>query len=726
MLFQLLAVGSAEAAPPSSCISGRITDAESDEEINWATVSILELERTEPSHDGGAFTFCKLPEGTYTLSIEHVGYRAFHMNVTVLPMDTVFIEVVLHPTTLQTEEVVVTAKRSGTGLERTSTTQSLSGANLQQQLGGTLAETIEDEPGIAKQSMGPATARPVIRGLSGDRLVILEDGTNTGDASAISTDHAVTADPMTAERIDILRGPASLLYSSNALGGVINIERQKTITNRPDRIHGTISLQGASVSNGYSIGTSLGVPAGPFGLQLQTSYRNAGSISTPEGELQNTMVETFDGSTGVNWLFAQGSAGASGSYYQTEYGIPGGFTGAHPDGVRITMDRSEANGNVDYHIPDHFLQRVRINADYTRYHHKEIESGGIIGTEFGILTSTASARLYHDSIRNWTDHGILSIQGNATNFVANGVGIPETNERSIGIALFEEKQLDMLSIATALRYDFHQTLPVRADSSDVGIIEDKTFADFSGSLSVNWSITDALSLGVTATRTFRNPTVEELFSDGPHLAAYNYEIGNADLTPEKGVSLEAITQYTAKAGQIELALYRNAIDNYVFPRATGDTNYRTLLPIYQYTGEEALFVGGELTVEWQLLDRLTGTGGLSYVHGERQASGLPLPFIPPLKGNVGLRWQSTVFLAGITARGAASQDYVGEFETPTDGYITLDATAQYRIISESVLHTIIVGLDNILDTSYRNHLSRTKEIMAEPGRNMRLLYRLYF
>ena len=672
------------------------------------------------------FTFCTLPKGDYTLAVEHIGYRSIHINFTVSPGDTTVLNVILHPTALQMEEVVVKAERSGNGLERTSTTQSLSGASLQQKLGGTLAETIDDEPGVATQSMGPAAARPVIRGLSGDRLVILEDGSATGDASAISVDHAVTADPMTAERIEILRGPASLLYSANALGGVINIEREKTVSNRPDRIHGTGSLQGTSVSTGYAVGASLGIPAGPFGLQLQTSYRKAEDISTPDSALQNTDIETFDGSTGINWLFAQGSTGVSGGYYQSEYGVPGGFTGAHPNGVRIDIDRREVGGNFDYHFANSFLQRIRVDADYTRYHHKEIESGGIIGTEFGLLTSAGSARLYHDSISGLTDRGILNVQAEAVNIVANGVGIPETDEQSIGVALFEEKQIDKFSLAYALRYDRNSTSPVRVDSSAVGIIQEKRFADFSGSLSAIWSCTDALSLGVTATRTFRSPTVEELFSDGPHLATYNYEIGNANLNAEHGVSLEALARYTTRTGHIELAVYRNAIDNYIFPRATGDTNYRTLLPIYQHTGEKALFVGGEFTFEWQLLDRLTGTGGLSYVRGERSASGLPLPFIPPLKGNLGLRWQSTEFLAGIVAHAAATQNRVGEFETPTDGYVLLDATAQYRIITESVLHTIVLGIDNVLDTSYRNHLSRTKEIIAEPGRNIKLLYRLYF
>ena len=726
LLFTLLSVGIAWSAPPSGCITGVIISAESGEPINWSTVSILELDRSEPSHHGGTFTFCQVPKGSYTIAVEHVGYRTVHLSVSTSRGDTAFLNIVMQPTPLQMEEVVVKAKRSQNGLERTGSTQLLSGAKLQQQLGGTLAETIENEPGIAKQSMGPASARPVIRGLGGDRLVILEDGSETGDASAISTDHAVTADLMTAERIEILRGPASFLYSSNALGGIINIEREKTIANRPDQVHGTVSVQGNSVDAGYSLGTSLGIPAGPLGLQLQLSYRNTQDISTPEGSLINTDIETFDGSTGLNWLFSRGSIGIKAGYYDSRYGIPGGFTGAHPEGVRIEMDRREMGGTFDYHIPDHFVKRIKADVGYTRYHHKELETETIIGTEYGILTSTASIRADHSPVANLFDRGVISIQGSIRDFAASGTGIPRNDERSLGISLFEEKKISSFLLSGALRFDVNTIIPDEEDSSEVGIIAEQSFSDFSGAISASWNATDQFLLGLSAARSFRTPTPEELFSDGPHLAAYSYEIGNSTLEPETGISLEGFIKYTSETALLELSVYRNAFDNYVFARATGDTNFRTRLPLYQYSGEEALFTGGELTFEWQFLEHLVGKGVMSYVRGARTESGNSLPFIPPLQGSLGLRWHSTLFFAGLTARMATAQDQVGEFEEPTDGYIALDATAQYRIITESLLHTFILGFDNVLNTTYRNHLSRTKAIMPEPGRSVRVLYRLYF
>ena len=726
LLFVLSPFVAAKGLPRSGCISGMIEDVETHEAVNWASVTIVELNRSEPSHDDGTFTFCQVPEGTYTITVEHIGYRSFHADFTSTPGDTTFLTISLQPTALQTEEIVVKARQSENGLVHTRASESLSGAQLQEHLAGTLAETIENEPGIARQSMGPATSRPVIRGLGGDRLVILEDGSGTGDASALSADHAVTADPMTAEKIEILRGPASFLYSSNALGGVINLEREKTLGNRPDRVHGTAGIQGESVNGGYSLGTSLGIPAGPFGVQLQASYRNTGDITTPSGTLGSTDIETFDGSTGLNWLFSQGSVNVAAGLYQSEYGVPGGFTGAHPEGVRITMDRREVKSSADYHFAENFFKRGRAQFSYTRYHHQELESTGIVGTEFGILTSSGSVQLYHDSLSSYSDRGILSVQGTAVNFAANGVRIPQTDERSLGISLFEEKQLGDIILGGALRYDLHTMIPLENDTTTAGIITTKTFSGISGSLSLDWNIASSFSVKLNALHTFRNPTVQELFSDGPHLASYSYEVGNADLAPEQGLGLEASARYSTEAGSMRLSVYRNAMDNFVFPRATGDTNYRTLLPIYQHTGEHVVFHGGEFTMEWQLIDRLTGSGTISYVYGNRTDADAPLPFIPPVKGSMSIRWNGQVLIAGITAKMAGAQHRVGEFEEPTDGYIITDATAQYRIIGTTMLHAFVLGVDNIFDTTYRNHLSRTKEIMPEPGRNFRLLYRLYF
>lgn len=715
----------ARAALPAGCIAGVLTDSETGEPVDWAAVSIVELHRLEPAHEGGRFTFCSVPAGSYTLEVRLIGYRTAQYEVLVRDRDTTFLNIGLQPSILQTEEVVVTARRGGSDWLGNGATQTLSGASLQQSLGRTLAETIEGEPGVSQQSMGPATARPVVRGLGGNRLVILEDGASTGDASSISSDHAVTADPLAAERIEILRGPASFVYSSNALGGILNMEREKTITNRPDRVHGTGSIQGETVNTGIAVGASLGIPAGPLGVQVHGSYRSAGDINTPDGTIANSDLETFDGSVAAAWLFPSGSVRGSGGHYRSSYGIPG-VPGGHEEGVRIDMDRTQYAANLDYHIDSSFLKRIRTDLGFTRYYHREVEPEGSIGTEFGILTSAAAVRFHHDSVGRITDAGILSLQGEHVNLAANGLNIPETNEQSIAASLFEQKQFGRVTLSGAVRFDLKTVRPMETDSSEVGRIRARTFSGLSGGVAASVRIVDHLYVEGSAARAFRAPSVEELFSEGPHLASYSYEIGNADLHAETGLSIEGSLRYTTSNGHARLTVFRNAIDDFVFPSATGDTNFRTLLPIYQHRGENALFNGVETEVEHELPGGLILAGALGYVSGTRSGGSAPLPFIPPLNGSVALRWSTGFLFTGASARFAAAQRRVGEFEEPTEGYGVLDAFVQYRIASEQWMHVIVVKADNVFDTAYRNHLSRLKSVLPEPGRNLRLLYRLYF
>ena len=710
----------------ASCIVGQVIDTAIAQPVNWATVRVLEINRAEPSHDGGRFQFCNLRPGTYTLVINALGYRSEQFSIRIVSeTDTVKRTFELEETLLQTQEVVIVARNDNrfTGLYPS---RVLSGSRLQQQLGGTLAATIASEPGVSQQSMGPVTARPVLRGMSGNRLAILEDGIETGDASALSADHAVTADPLATERIEIVRGPASYLYSSNALGGVINISRESRIANLPDQIHGWATLQGESVSRGIAGGTSLRIPVGPFALFLQGSYRTANDVYTPAEKLENTNLETIDLSAGGRYPFRDGSIGVEASYYQNHYGLPGGFIGAHPNGVSVEMNRWQYTGSAEFYLDSRFIRSIKLDGNYIRYHHREIESGGVIGTEYGILTSSGALKLYHDRLAGIFDQGVIGLQGSFVDFAANGVQIPQTDEGHVALSLFEEKRLHDLVLSGAIRFDYHRVLPSGTDTTDAGVVRNRQFIGLSGGITLSYAPDRAFSLGLTLSRTWRKPNVQELFSDGPHLAAYSYEVGNVNLEPETGLGIELSSQITSEQGFLAASLFRNSITNYIIPQATGDTNFRTFLPLYQHLGKDALLTGAEVELEWSLIGRLTGIGTLGWVIGADQETDSPLPWIPPLNGRVGLRHQFDPILSGITLRWASSQDRVGEFEEPTSGYVVFDLFGQLRFNTESTLHTIVISIDNIFNMEYRNHLSRIKAVYPEPGRNLRLLYRLYF
>lgn len=712
------------AAAPSATLTGSVTDAETGEPIGWATVGIVELARAERSHRDGAFHFIGIPAGHYTLRVSFLGYQTVELPVMAPADDSVHVVVELHLTALAGQMVVVNAEREKMAAPYRPS-ETIGGAQLQQQLGRTLAETIAGEAGIAQRTMGPATARPVVRGLGGDRLQLLEDGVGTGDLSSTSSDHAVAIDPLNAERIEIVQGPQSLLYTANALGGVVNLVRHRIPNSLPDRIHGIGSLQGESVNTGYTGGLSASVPIGPIALQLDGSARAAGDIATATGDLANTDYESFNASAGLSYAPSWGFGGLAAGAMRSTYGIPGGFAGAHEEGVRVEMQREFAEAALEVLPEASLFRRVELHGSYSRYQHRELESTGDIGTEYGLLSGEASALAHHDTLGAFT-RGSFGLRFEARDLAANGVSIPRTSDVAFGAVAYEERSLDQWTIRGAVRLD-HRVLTPDADrSASIGRIERRTFTGASGSLGVLFNSSASMQLGITALRSFRTPTIDELFSEGPHLASYSYEVGNPALDAETGIGIEASARYADERGGLSIAVFRNEIEGYIFPRNTGDTSFRLRLPIYRQTGAHVVMIGGEASAEWELLEHFVASGSISLVEGELVDDDRPLPTIPPLTGRLGLRYAWPWLTLGVAVRAAASQERIGEFEEPTDGYLVADAFAQSQFVLGPVLHSLSLSIDNAANTKYRNHLSRTKSIMPEPGRNVRLLYRVYF
>lgn len=717
------AAGDEERLPAPGSLVGSIIDNETRKPVGWATLLLVEIRRGEISHADGSFHFHDVPPGRYSLRISHLGYQTLVREITIGDGDTTSMVIELAPTPLQGQPAVVMSERNR---QSYTPAEVLSGTKLQQRLGRTLAETLGSEAGVAQQSMGPAPARPVVRGLGGDRLLILQDGDRTGDLSATSSDHAVTVDPLTAERVEIVQGPASLLYSSNALGGIINVVRDAIAPNLPDRPHGIASLQAETVNNGYSAGLSFALPTGPLALQIEGSWRVGSDMTTPGGDLRNTDVGAYNGSVGVSLVDSWGHAGIGAATYSTEYGVPGGFVGAHPNGVRVEMERRRVETRAEILPGESLVRRVELHAGYTRYHHRELESNGIVGAEYGVLTGEARTTVHHGELGPF-ERGAIGAWGERRDFAAGAAtSIPRTTESNLAAFLYEELPLDVVRLRGGIRTELRMLEPAAGGPSRIGTIRDRSFMGIAGSASVLYPIDSGFEAEFMVMRSFRPPTLEELYSQGPHLASYSFETGNPDLMPETGLGTELSLRYNGDRGHARAAIFRNAIAGYIYPRNTGDTSFSTQLPVYQHTGNDAVMEGAELSGELELLDGIVAGTTLSYVRGTLSGTEQPLPSMPPFNGRLDLRYRSGPFTAGITARGAVAQDRLGEFEERTAGYVVYDAFVQYQYITADLLHTAVLTLENAADTEYRMHLSRVKAIMPEPGRNLKLLYRLYF
>ena len=719
----------AEAATTGS-LRGQALDADTGEPVGWVLLVVEGGGRALSADSEGRFAFQDLPAGDHVIKTLRLGYHAARFPFTIRTGATTRLDLKLSHMPLEAEGLVVEGHTIRTISELREPEIVFSGTKLRQHLSRTIAETIDHEPGIAQRSMGPAPARPVLRGLSGDRLLVIEDGERTGDLSGSSSDHAVAIEPMTTDGIEVVRGPAALLYGSNTLGGVVNVVRGYIPAEQLERPGGTFTWQGDTVSGGLAAGLALQRPLGPFVARLDGSLRDTGDIGTPQGSLINTNVATKNASIGLGLIRSWGRAGVAGSFYNSAYGIPPDPAGGHPAGVDIDLQRQHAQARAEFRGGPAWLQRLDLHHTFSRYQHAEREASGAIGMEFGVLSHNSRALAHTRNLGPFSS-GTFGLFYEYRNFAVGGFNFtPATEEYAVAVLSYQEWIRGPLKTSAALRLDGRRVEPRHTrQSRTAGAISNRDFNGLSGGLSTRYQFNRDLALGVAAMRTFRAPGVEELFSEGPHLAAYAYEVGNAALDSERGLGLEISVDYDRPTGHIHLAFFRNAIDHYIFPRNTGQPSLRRGdLLLYRMDGINALMHGLETTFDWHAHPNVALGGTFGYVRGVLTgANDANIPRLPPLQGRLALTIEPSEALTfDLALRLGADQERTGDFEEPTPGYAVFDYSAQYYRNLWGYLHTFSLTFENLTNATYRNHLNRVKKIMPEPGRNLRILHKIFF
>jgi iron complex outermembrane receptor protein len=721
----------AESAPgENGNLEGLVVDAQNHAGLGWASLYFEKINRSVTAHEDGSFHFYDIPAGNYELQVFRVGYQDFKISVEIVANDTTYIHIMMRNNIMSTQDILVESDKFDVVSEMQKPVIEVSGKVLRQNLGVTIAKTIENEPGLAQRTMGPAPASPVLRGLGGDRLLILEDGDRTGDLSATSSDHAVVIEPMNAERIEVIRGPEALLYGSNTLGGVINVSRGYVPTTLPHRVEGSFSGQAESVNSGYAAGGNIIIPVSDFAARIEGSYRNADDIRSPNATLPNTDINTKNLTAGLSYIPDWGFLGISGSLYDSKYGIPPDTSG-HPQGVRIELERKHLESRAELYSGWEWMYRTDISYSYKRYKHAEYESNGQVGVRFGVVTHNFNL-LSHFKEKGVLEHAEIGLWGELRDYASSGLNFtPPSKEFSFAGFIYGEHNLGRFGFSGALRFDTKSVVPAEEkiiERADYQLyVRQRDFRDISGGIKVVYQLGRGYTLGSNIMRTFRAPGIEELFSEGPHLAAYSYEVGNSELGKETGVGLELFVGYQAEQVEFRLAVFRNSIDGYIFPENTGRRSLRRAdLDLYQYVGENALMQGVETTFDWQFIGPWSVLGTLSYVRADLVDKGTPIPRIPPLNGRAALRYEQSRLSVEGAVRFADEQNRLGEFETPTPGYAVIDFSANYYFGALDLLHTLSFSIENLMNTEYRQHLNRVKDIMPEPGRNIKLLYKVYF
>ncbi|MDE2805085.1 MAG: TonB-dependent receptor plug domain-containing protein, partial [Gemmatimonadota bacterium] len=359
-----------QAADTINHVAGLVRSADSGMPLAGAMVEVVGTGGTATTHGDGSFRIAVPDAERYRLRIDRLGYAVITVEVGRGEPATVDLEVAAIPL----PDVVVTAVLSPRAANETVRPSAVfAQEKLQRQPGATVAQTVASVPGVAVSSMGPGTSQPVIRGLGGDRILMLEDGQRVGDVVNSGPDHATALSPSSARRIDVIRGPSAILYGSNALGGVINIVRDEVPRAVPYRVTGFTSLQAQTVtraaggSSQLTVGVTEHVP-----LRVEVSRHQGGDLRTPIGTLAGTQTDTWSVAAGTSWVDDWGYAGGAFRFYANDYGIPGGFLGGHTNPVRTEQER--AAGRFRSVIrPGRGLEAIELDAGYTWYRHNEWE-----------------------------------------------------------------------------------------------------------------------------------------------------------------------------------------------------------------------------------------------------------------------------------------------------------------------------------------------------------------
>jgi iron complex outermembrane receptor protein len=714
-----------------NALSGTVIDSETGETVPFVYLHVEELNRSTTTDANGFFKIQNLPVGEIHLAVHRLGYKTKHITLNISSDEELEIQVSLSPTLLSSQSIEVIADELTSGSHLTHVSQKLFGDDLRQQMGATLAQTLSNVPGVSQRTMGVATGRPIIRGLGDERLSILEDGINSGDISDQSSDHAVTIESSSTQEIEIARGPAALVYGANAVGGIINVVSNKISTNVPQRVSGTYSLKGETVSTAGASSLSLSVPVKSFVVNANTNGRTSLDIHTPQGVIKNSYTNTYSTTLGLSYVQDWGYIGSSLSYYDSNYGIPPDPAG-HPNGVDIDMQKMQYVLKGEYVIDRDFLKVWETDFSINNYNHIEFESNGSIGTEFGLVTTNLRSYVSHGEL-GVLEKGTMGISAEIEDYAVFGASTPNSNSYSFGAFIVEERDFNDLHLEAGLRFDFVRNAPKQDDpSSNIGNIRARDFSALSSSISAIYPLNEQIIVGATVLNSFRAPSLEELYSEGPHLASYSFEIGNPDLGAERGLAKELFLTYNNRFTVVEAAVYHNGFSNYLYAQDTGRRNNRNPdLNDFQFVGVEAQLYGFELSVEQQFLKNILLNGSVSYTVGRQNESTMstkqvPLPLIPPLSFKSSIKYSLKDFVIGTRVTASTEQNDLGDFETKTDGFVLLDGFASYSIMSGKLLHAFSFNITNVLNTTYYNHLSRIKELNPEAGRNFSLLYRLYF
>lgn len=657
-------------------------------------------------------------------------------------------------------ELVVTAAPYSVSLDTiTTSVDILTSKDLALAPPAGIGDLLAGMPGLRSTAYGPGASRPVIRGLAGPRVLLLQNGVGMVDASSLSPDHAVPSEAGQASRIEILRGPSTLAYGGSGIGGVVNVMDDRVPSYRPEgRIEGRGALSWSSVDNGRSASGAALVNAGALVIAIDGATRRSGDYSTPvhpvsdrlaalaglertpENKQRNVSVEADSWGLGAA-LVGEGGGflGLSVKRTDTGYGVPYPQLESDPppETLRLHMKQTRWDLRGESPLADGWLEKIRLSVGHADYEHAEIEvDAGAVGTRF--LSRGTEGRLEFVMRGSPSRQGAFGVQGLTRSFAAIGdeAFIPSVEINEIGAFTLQRFEFGRGGVDAGLRIDTRQlradlegretSVPGAEGGLDWETTRDtRSFTNISASAGVFWKPSDPLFLAVNLSLSGRAPTEFELFADGPHGGTSTWEIGDPTLDSERALSIEATLRWTGPETRLEAHAWAARYDGFIEERPTGET--WDDLPVFRYRQSDADFAGLEVEAEQTLFrtggGRLAGRISGDVVRGDTDFG--PPPRIPAYGLSGELAWESRGLDASLEVRQVGEQDRTAPFELATDGYTALNASIAWRPVPDTPVTVSLRGR-NLTDAEIREHASFLKDIAPSPSRSVSLGLSLTF
>lgn len=709
-------------------ITGKVTFGGDNTVLHDASVQIVQLKKAVKTDAEGKFVFENIPAGRYTLSVHADGFADSTQTIETSGAD-VSLDFQMEISAVKEEVTVTAGGTEQSTFEALAAVETVPSTQILTRSGTSLGDVLEGESGVSKRSFGAGSSRPVIRGFDGDRVLVAQDGVRSGSLGSQSGDHAETVDTLNVDRIEVVKGPATLLYGSNAIGGVVN-----AVSNHDDRADKGFRgfFTGLGATNPRMGGVSGGLEYGwnKYLVFGNSSFQDAGDYRSALGRVPNSASRSLSGTFGGGYYDKKTFFSTTFNFDRRRYGIPfasliesGGASNDTDIDIRPRSYNLKFNGG--FRDIDSFVTSGKFTFNISRYKHDELEDD-LIGTT--LTNNTVSYRGMFEQKAFGKLSGRFGFDGFTRDYETSGEErLIDGRVKHDSFSTFGLEELKTKRVT----FQFGGRVERNAYNPENAVYLDREFTGVSAAAGVRVGLWENGALVVNYSNSFRAPSLEELYNNGPHVGTVAFEIGNQNLRPERSNGVDFSLRHQTNKLRAEFNLFYYSINNYVFlayadEDGDGQVDVEDNLPVLRYSQDKSRYWGAEFNFDTDLNKNLNVFFNADYVRAELVDLGLNLPRIPPAHAKFGVDYKIKGFNVRPEVELASAQTKLFPLERRTAGYGLFNVSGNYTIGKAHLAHIFSVNAYNLLNKEYRNHLSFIKELAPEVGRGVKFSYTIRF